>query len=339
MKKTFTIFYSWQSDIKENNNLISTSLKKAVKNIEKEFGITIKIDSGTENRSGSPAIAQTIFDKIDTCDIFIADVTIINDISYTGKKSPNPNVLLELGYAIKTIGTDRIISLFNTGNGKIEDLPFDIRGNRISTFETQGEKYKDKLVDLLLIAIKSIINEYDNLIKKHSSKDYRKHDLDLFENINHVCNEELLNDGLSTAIDCLFSNKYYYQIWEKLSDFNKLAKNNFIDENLKHKYSLFIEELNCFYSICRSNFHLKEDSHFLELLSKKNSGEKLSEDEEFDFLQSKIFQARKEPYNAETWEDLDRGIEGLQDKFCSQGEKVKETYKEFIKETKKQLHI
>ena len=339
MKKTFTIFYSWQSDVKENKNLISTSLKEATKSIEKEFDITIKIDSGIENKTGSPIIVQTIFDKIDICDIFIADVTIINDISYIGKKAPNPNVLIELGYAIKAIGTDRIISLLNKKNGNIEDLPFDIRGNRISPFNTLEEKCKDKLVNLLIIAIKSIINEYDNLIKKHLNKDYRKYDLNLFEDINHVCNEELLNESLSIATDSLFSNKDYYQIWDKLSDFDKLAKNNFIDENLKQKYSLFIDELNRFDSICRRNFHLKEDSHFLELLSKKNSGEKLSDDEEFDFLQSKIFQARKEPFDTETWEDSDRRIGDLQEKLYLQGEKVKKTYKEFVKEAKKKLHI
>ena len=38
----------------------------------------------------------------------MADVTIINH-DYTGRKTPNPNVMLELGYAIKALGWQRIL--------------------------------------------------------------------------------------------------------------------------------------------------------------------------------------------------------------------------------------
>ena len=67
----------------------------------------------------------TIYKKIDSADIFVADVTIINP-EYTGRKTPNPNVMIELGYAIKALGWQRILLLYNGDYGDVELLAFDI---------------------------------------------------------------------------------------------------------------------------------------------------------------------------------------------------------------------
>ncbi len=48
---------------------------------------------------------------------------------------PNPNVLIELGYAIKAMGHERIILVFNKSFGKVEELPFDLRTRRVLVYE------------------------------------------------------------------------------------------------------------------------------------------------------------------------------------------------------------
>ncbi|BAK65208.1 hypothetical protein SLG_05330 [Sphingobium sp. SYK-6] len=49
-----------------------------------------------------------------------------------GKHVANPNVLIELGYAKKALGVDRVLTVWNTAftQSRFEDLPFDLRGRR-----------------------------------------------------------------------------------------------------------------------------------------------------------------------------------------------------------------
>jgi len=44
-----------------------------------------------------------------------------------GRKSPNPNVMVELGYAIHTLGWNKILMFFDSSEYAPEDLPFDIK--------------------------------------------------------------------------------------------------------------------------------------------------------------------------------------------------------------------
>lgn len=78
----------------------------------------------------------------DCSDIFVADVTIING-DYLGRKTPNPNVLIELGYAIKSLDWNRIILLYNEDYGSIEEIPFDINHQRMTKYSLMGETKAD----------------------------------------------------------------------------------------------------------------------------------------------------------------------------------------------------
>lgn len=132
-----SVFYSWQSDThaSTNRNLIEDSLKRALRAIAKDDLLSLQpvLDRDTVGVPGSPAIADSIFSKIVVADAFVADVTIINPRA-RARKSPNPNVLLELGFAVATIGWDRILLVQNTFYGPPEGLPFDLRGRRIITY-------------------------------------------------------------------------------------------------------------------------------------------------------------------------------------------------------------
>ena len=128
-----TIFYSWQADLKNNKNrgLIENAIDKAKKSLlTKNMNITeIEITSDSRGVYGTPDLVSSIFNKIEKCDIFIADVSIINAKS-NYRETPNPNVLIELGFAARTLGWNRIICLFNSEYAQIEQLPFDIRSRK-----------------------------------------------------------------------------------------------------------------------------------------------------------------------------------------------------------------
>lgn len=126
------LFYSWQSDSDERVNKLFQRdvLKMALKGLKKsDPELAARLLQDTTGTTGTPEIAGTIFDRIDDSFCVASDISIINPDS-DERKTPNPNVLLELGYAAKSIGWDRIITFFNSHYGKVEDLPFNIRGRR-----------------------------------------------------------------------------------------------------------------------------------------------------------------------------------------------------------------
>jgi hypothetical protein len=45
--------------------------------------------------------------------------------------TPNPNVLVELGYALKCHGPAQLVLVMNTSYGAPESLPFDLRTRRV----------------------------------------------------------------------------------------------------------------------------------------------------------------------------------------------------------------
>ena len=133
------IFYSWQSDLpgSQTRNLIQGGIDSAVKALKNT--VEIIADRDTKGVLGTPEITETIFNKIADSDIFVADISIINKYSTYDdegkiedavKCSPNPNVLVELGFAAGVLGWDHVICIIDTDYGRIEDLPFDLAHRR-----------------------------------------------------------------------------------------------------------------------------------------------------------------------------------------------------------------
>ncbi len=146
--QTCKIFYSWQSDLPNptNRGFIQTALEKAIKSIRNDESIQVEpaIDRDTQGVPGSPDIANTIFDKIDQAAVFVCDVSIVGDILIKNqdkepRPTPNPNVLIELGYAFKSLGPERVIMVMNTEFGEPEKLPFDLRMKRVLTYKVTKE--------------------------------------------------------------------------------------------------------------------------------------------------------------------------------------------------------
>lgn len=102
------------------------------------MNLPISFDKDTQERSGSPEIARVIFEKIDRSLIFVADVSFIN--TEGAKKLPNPNVLVETGYALSSLGDEHGILIFNDATGQKEDLPFDLKSKRITTYSCSDDR-------------------------------------------------------------------------------------------------------------------------------------------------------------------------------------------------------
>lgn len=164
----FIIFYSWQSDRDPNStrHFIREALDIAVRKLAREMEVedVLRIDQDTQGVPGHPEIFRTICEKIDSCAIFVADLTYVG-ATETGEIIPNPNVAIELGYALKSIGPDRYIAVMNTAYGGPENLPFDLKHRRwpiqydLSPEVPTAEKNsrKQQLASHLAAAIRSII--------------------------------------------------------------------------------------------------------------------------------------------------------------------------------------
>lgn len=156
------IFYSWQSDLpnSKNRNLIESCLRKAIRLLKDEIKEVseFSIESDSRNDIGTPDLTESIFSKIEKCDILIADISIIN-VQSNYRRTPNPNVLLEVGYASKAISWSNILCLFNSEFGDIELLPFDIRTRKPIVYNTQDGTSESKIVltKVLKAQIKEII--------------------------------------------------------------------------------------------------------------------------------------------------------------------------------------
>lgn len=171
-QKTYTIFYSWQSDLNRSRSFIQSTLNLLKRELEKDGSIHVEIDSDTRGVPGAPNIPATIFKKIENADLFVADLSIINS-KESGRKTPNPNVLLETGYAIHALGWDRIVLLFDEDFGSIDDQLFDLKQHRLTGFSLRDEKKKEKSRDRLIANITSnlkMLEAKDKKIKKDNKQ-------------------------------------------------------------------------------------------------------------------------------------------------------------------------
>lgn len=130
------VFWSWQSDrpVKVTKTFVQEALNEALQIVANDLDLSPaerpELDHDTKGEPGLVEIVNTIFSKIEKASVFVADVTPIAETGQ-GKKVPNPNVMIELGHAMKAIGHQSIILVANSAyGGRPEDLPFDLRHRR-----------------------------------------------------------------------------------------------------------------------------------------------------------------------------------------------------------------
>jgi hypothetical protein len=131
-----TVFFSWQTDTpsKGGKNFVAKAPNKAIEQLAEDLTIDeairegLAVDKDTKGVAGTPAIVETIFRKIDAAGAFLADITFVGK-RLDGRPTPNPNVLLEYGWALKSLGDSRIMCVMNEHYAAPSDatLPFNMK--------------------------------------------------------------------------------------------------------------------------------------------------------------------------------------------------------------------
>lgn len=154
------IFWSWQSDRSAAlcRNLVQDALVRALDTLSDELELDPsqrpEVDHDTKGEAGMAAIADTIFEKIKAASAFVGDITSAAR-SDSGRELPNPNVLIELGWAWAHLGHEKIILVANKAFGpkRPEQLPFDLRHRRAVIFYTLAKGSDDAAIEAATAAL------------------------------------------------------------------------------------------------------------------------------------------------------------------------------------------
>ena len=177
-RMTHPIFFSWQTDTpsKSGKNFIEKALTRAIEQLAEDLTIDqairegLAVDKDTKGVAGTPPVVDTIFRKIDAASAFLADVTFVGT-RLDGRPTPNPNVLLEYGWALKSLSHSRIICVMNTHYGRPSDdnLPFNMKHLRWPIQYTLSDQADQdarqeaqlELVGHLKVALRAIVKSAD----------------------------------------------------------------------------------------------------------------------------------------------------------------------------------
>ncbi len=238
-----TIFYSWQSDLPDNRKIIRNALHQAVPTLE-ENDVKITLDEATRGKVGSPNIPSTIIEKIKRADIFIGDVTTINSIcDCNTRKTPNPNVVFELGFATSILGWDRIVLLVNTSYTDLsKDLPFDFDRHRMSKFEFGPDDSKHKsttnLASFLADIISAIISsnpekEIEKQFLSSPEQIKKKRDIENIKWIMSTIHQPTLQEQFDNGPRAIEGRMFHF--WESFKDVFTNNLFHLYDRNLYQK--------------------------------------------------------------------------------------------------------
>lgn len=216
-----TLFLSWQSDVPENRSLLRKKIDDTLKVLSKDSAYAkyqIERDEATRNESGSPNIEDVLHQKINQCAVFIADVSPVL-ITSNGQRIPNPNVLHEEGFALRCIGSERIILISDSDP---EILPFDISHRRITSLQSD---LLHPIKMALTVAIDNAVNEYDQNVICHDSKVYQ-------EFVNIIYCEECFLEILRIIPVNLRISRHEHDVFENLVAWHNSGNGKYLNDQL-----------------------------------------------------------------------------------------------------------
>ncbi|MGO9421163.1 hypothetical protein [Roseiarcus sp.] len=160
------VFWSWQSDrpAKYCRNVIQDALGRALTALSDELELDPsegpELDHDTKDEAGMSAIADTIFRKIEEAGVFVGDITSAGR-SDGGRELPNPNVLIELGWAWAHHSHENIILVANKAYGpkNYEQLPFDVRHRRAAILYLVPKGADDARIEQATIELSEHLRE------------------------------------------------------------------------------------------------------------------------------------------------------------------------------------
>jgi hypothetical protein len=214
----YKVFFSFQMDTEDKygKGFIQNAIEIAIQKLKDE-SIEVTLDFGFRKTPGTPLLIDEMLKKSTESDMVIVDLTftsakewlqakkykvfgkelrLLNKVE--DKKSPNPNVLLETGYAWAKKGTYRTLAVMNDAFGTPEELPVDLEGFRWgitynlneTNYETRKAVRKE-LANDLYNAIKDAINaEASHQIEKWSPFKINQQ-LDRYHSYSYVLTPEL----------------------------------------------------------------------------------------------------------------------------------------------------
>ncbi|GKT13264.1 hypothetical protein AVHY2522_00420 [Acidovorax sp. SUPP2522] len=183
----FKVFYSWQSDLPNgiNRGFIDKGLQHACAKLTTTKGAAVEgvVDRDTLGASGAPDIKEMILAKIADADAFVADVSIVNqpkdEQTSSMRVSPNPNVLVETGYALSCLGPESLVLVCNSYFGQIDSLPFDLRGMRLLQYrlgpgedkKAEAAKFQSALAGAIEAVARVVRSDHVySLLYQHSTR-------------------------------------------------------------------------------------------------------------------------------------------------------------------------
>lgn len=245
MKKC-DIFFSWASEYPNNRKFILEILDE-VKQSLKEKDVDLEIQESTSDLPGFVDINNAIFQRIEKCDFFIADLSIVENVS--NKKIPNPNVCFELGMMMGRHGESRIFGMYNDDyidNPSIE-LPFDFSHNRAMRFKT-NDTSKSKCVETIVQTILQFKENGDlnsrQPLKEHDTKlhNYIADNMEKYKDLINGFTENLeVYNGTDVTNNIDGDYDFLYDFIEYLKRFeNRFADSSL--ESLREKLYISIVE-------------------------------------------------------------------------------------------------
>jgi hypothetical protein len=291
----FKIFYSWQSYVggHANRSYIRQKIYKYVESRKDKYEITI--DEDARDVPGASDIPDNILKKISACDVFICDITPVYEMTTSEgnvRGIPNPNVMFELGFAVRHLGWDRIICILNSQYGNVEYIPFDIAKHKIVTYKKKdGDRNSESSLDLSY-SLNDIIDHYGDIISKANEFDYIKHDIAIFEKLMSFRSEKEFVNSIQN-----FKGSYRYSSWDDkgwdyIRFFQDYPENLFINLELNEKLKALSESISQLHSdISKFIFTTNEHNWEYELPDKVYTKE-----ESEQIQQTQLYGMRKLPY-------------------------------------------
>lgn len=235
--KSFTVFFSWQSDVPENSNILRSFIKASIKNLETTHNVNVLYDEASRSVVGSQKVEEVILKKIRACDIFIADITPITRIETEEDKKkrikllPNPNVAFELGYAMHCLPMEQVLIVLPSGIPH-DQLPFDFNHNRLIDFDEQTNPMDEEIEKSLVFCMKTRTSQVDVIVVNPEDKILRPQ----YKQTKFIAERHKHND-----IDSPFASIKQFQesMNQVVTPFRhvNIAKVQVIRKEINHSYS------------------------------------------------------------------------------------------------------
>ena len=234
---SFTVFFSWQSDVPENSNFLRSFIKTSIKNLETTQNVNVLYDEASRSVVGSQKVEEVILEKIRACDVFIADITPITKIeTEEGEKKrikllPNPNVAFELGYAMHCLPMEQVLIVLPTGISHGQ-LPFDFNHNRLIEFDEHTNPMDEEIEKSLAFCMKTHTSLVDVIVANPEDKILRPQ----YKQTKFIAKRFKHNDIGSPFASIRQNQEIMSQVMAPFRQVN-IAKAQVIRKEINHSYS------------------------------------------------------------------------------------------------------